>query len=237
MATEGNPGGAPAATSEPVTLPLDPAASSPAGTAPAQVSPDLSWAGADFLDNGSLKADDFRSHVETLRAEKAARDEALAKVPEAYEFTLPADIDLGLPEGVDYKIDRADPVMAPFFDELGGLLKEVGAPAEAASKVTGLLARYEATKIKVAHEEANREYEALGATDAARTQRIENVQRALEGRLPEPQAKALKGMAYSKDAVMALEALLSPGGVRGPVPTPQTAEIDPLAARYPKSAK
>jgi hypothetical protein len=207
------------------------------GTPPAAAptGPDLSWAGEDFLEGGQLKADAFREHVESLRAEKAARPVP----PESYDFAPPTDLDLGdlkLPEGVSLEVKRDDPAYAPLFDELGGFLKEIGAPAEAAPKVAGLLAKYEAARFRKDYDAANRDYESLGATDAARDQRIQTVQRALEGRLPADEAKALMRAVSSSAAVKAIERLVGGSALTTPPPT-TSAPDDPVARRYTNSPR
>lgn len=223
--------GASTATAEPVTT------AEPTNTPAA---PDFSWAGEQFLENGTLKVDDFRQHYESLSAAEAARAAAAAAVPEAYDFAPPADLDLGdlkLPEGVDLSVKADDPAYKPLFDELGTFLRENGLPQEAATKVTGLLSKYEATKFRAGYEAAQKDYEALGPTDTAREQRLATVKRALESKLPADQAAALLGAAGSLKAVQALEKLAGTTGLGTPPTTPPTAADDPLARRYSNSPR
>lgn len=208
----------------------------PSGAAPA--APDLSFVGAEFLDGGTLKADAFREHYQGLLTEKQARD--AVQVPDAYSFAKPADLDLGdlkLPEGVDLEVKADDPAFKPLFDELGGFLRENRLPQEAASKVSGLLAKYEAARFKQGYDAAVKDWETLGPTEAARDQRLATVKRAVESKLPEAEAKALLASAGSAGAVKALERLLGTGGVNSPAPNPPTAPDDPIARRYPHSPR
>lgn len=225
--------GSPGFTPAPAAAPAAP--ETPAAPTPPVAAPDYSWA-ADYVKDGALDVDSFRPHYEALATAKAEADARAAAVPEAYDFAVPADLDLGdlkLPEGVTLEIKRDDPTFAPLFDEMGGVLKELGAPADAAGKVMGLLAKHEAARYRQAYDAANKELETLGPTQAARDARLEPIKRALETKLPAAEAKALMGAVASAAGVKALERLLSPGGVQAPSPASPPVASDPLARRFP----
>jgi hypothetical protein len=197
----------------------------PAPAAPAAV--DLSFIPADFHDNGQPDLTKFRSHYEDMVAADAQRREAEANVPAdgKYAFAIPDDLTfegMDLPDG--FKVDLAtdDPVMAPLFDEMGALLKELNAPADAAGKAAGLIAKYEAAK-------ESRDFTAWAADmkrlgpDTTVKARVAAIQRKLETALPADQVKALfSGPRISADGIVALEKLLAPRSMTGPGPQPNT---------------
>jgi hypothetical protein len=207
--------------------------------APAASTPDFSWAGEQFVGEDGFKTDEFRAYYEELLAERARAGEK-PQAPEAYEFTVPEDIDFGdmtLPEGFKPEIDPKDPTFQPMFDEFSQLLKDNGLPQEAASGFMGLLAKYEAgqqAKIAQAHQA---EMQKLGTDKAQVSARLSTAQRALQGRVGEDAAGAIMKSIQSFEAFRALEKLLAPQGGSAPIPQPKTATVDPIAARYPNSRK
>lgn len=181
-----------------------------APAAPAADAPDYSFLPADFIVDGKPDTARFAEHYAELT--KAP------EVPEAYEFAVPKDLKFeGLPEGMAIEIDPKDPVMAPLFGELSDFLKGVKAPAAAAAAVSGMLAKYEATKLAQAFKEQEAELASLGPQAAAR---IANVTRLMEASLPAEQVKALQGVTRSGLALQALEKLLTPRGLQSPAPSP-----------------
>jgi len=191
---------------------------------------DYSFIPADFIVDGKPDVAKFQSHYQEMLAEKTQRGEIV--VPEAYDFAVPADVkfdDLGLPEGFTVELDAKSEEYAPLFKEFGDLLKGLGAPAEAAQKATGMLARYEAVK-------AAREYTAWAAdmktlgSDAQAKARVDVVQRKLETVLPADQVKAIfSGERISATGIKALEKLLAPKSF-GTTPTaPANASLEGLS--------
>jgi hypothetical protein len=146
-------------------------------------------------------------------------------VPEAYEFAIPADLKFeGLPADYALELDTADPL----FGELGGVLKELGAPAEAAGKLTSLLARYIAGKDAADHAAWQKDMAQLG-TPAQQSARSKDVLRKLETLLPADQADALfSGPRISADGIRALETLITKRGMSAPPATPQGQDIENL---------
>ena len=232
---DGEPaGGNPPADSTP---PNDPPPGDPPAVDPPQEA-DWSWYPEQFRSGDAPDHEGFRAHVEDLMAQQAIQQEALADVPEdssGYEFTLPDDMDYGeleLPENFAVELKTDDPVMAPLFQELGGVMHELNMPKSAAGKLLGVLAKYEAAKYSQQYSASNADYQSLGtAADA----RISNIERALGNKLPPDQATAIMAATTSANGVKALEALLRPRGPSTTPSDPPPKEVDPLAARYPTS--
>lgn len=215
------------APGEPAAAPPAPEAA-PAAPEPAPVADaiDLSFVPADFVKDGKPDLEAFKAHYADLTK---APD-----LPDAYDYSLPADLKFeGLPEGMTIEIDTKDPVMAPLFEDLTGILKGMKAPAAAAQQVTGLLAKYEAAKLSQAFADQQKEMDALGPQATAR---IEAVTRAMQVALPADQVAALQGVTKSAAALQAMEKLLGPRALLSPTPNPATTPEDALAARYPKTA-
>lgn len=184
--------------------------------------PDLSFIPADYHTDGQPDLGKFTAHYQDVVARDAQHAERLAQVPEAYEFALTPDLKfegLDLPDDFEVSLDRENPVLAPLFEELGGFLKEVGAPAGAANKISDIIARYEAVKYSQAYSAQKAEMQALG-TPAQAQARLGAIDRVLATRLPADQAAAIKQFTSSAAAVKALEALLRPAGHQAPVTQP-----------------
>jgi hypothetical protein len=192
---------------------------------PAQTGPDLSFIPADYHVDGKPDVAKFAAHYQETIAEQARTAEQKAAVPEAYEFAIPADLKFeGLPADYALDLDTSNPL----FGELGDVLKELGAPAEAAGKLTGLLAKYQAGKDAADYAAWQKDMAQLGTADqqAARSQ---DVLRKLETLLPADQAKALfSGDRISADGIRALEKLLSGRGMSAPPASPQGQDIENL---------
>lgn len=212
-------GGGPPVEGEP-TEPVD-----------APAAPDLSWLPEGFRgEDGAPKLDDFRAHYEDIVSRDAQRQEALADVPEGpdgYEFAL-GEVDYGdleLPE--DFKVDLAadDPAFQPMFQELGGILHKYQLPKGAASELTGLLAKYEATRFSQGLEAARQEAEALGANAEVR---VSAVKRSLEAQLPGDLAKGLMAATTTAAGVKALEKLLAPRTMRSAPARPTTPDFEEM---------
>ena len=212
---EGAPGAAP------VTPPTE---SPPAAEAPV----DLSFVPAEFLKDGKPDLGAFAEHYRTVTAPK--------ELPETYDFALPADMTFDdLPEEHRPAIDLTNPL----FTDLSATLKEMGAPADAGTKLTGLLAKYQAEQVKglMAAQDAYIKEQKTQLGPAAET-RIKEVGRLLETKLPQDQADAIKGaLGTSALAVRALEKLLGFRDLSTPNPQPPEEKSDPFASRYPTTSK
>lgn len=214
--------------------PADPAPSpapDPAQAAAEPAAPDLSFIPADFHTDGKPDTAKFTAHYQDLVARDAQMAERMGQVPEAYDFALPADLKfdgLDLPEGFSVKLATDDPAISPLYGELGAYLKEIGAPASAAGKVSELLARYEATKFSQAYAASKAEMQALG-TPAQQSARMAAIDRSLAAKLPEAQANALKAATATAAGVQALEALLRPNGYQAPTAQPATPDIEGMS--------
>lgn len=226
---EGGTGGAPAG---------DPPAPA-AGNEPP--STDFSWVPEEYRggDDGPDFAA-FSSHYNEVIAQRAIAEEALSNVPAdgaGYELAIPENLDFGeldLPEGFEVQLSTDDPVVAPMFEELGGLLHKHNIPKDAAGEFMGLLARYEAAKFSGLYSQGQAELQQLGNGHASR---IANVKHILESQLPSEMAEALMGATVTANGVKALEKLLATRSMASPTPTPPEAkEEDPLAARYPHTS-
>lgn len=199
--------------------------------------PDLSFIPADFVKDGKPDLSAFAAHFKEVSEKAAAHVER--PVPDSYEFKIPTDLsygDLPLPEGYAVALDTESEAFKPLFSEMSEVLKGIDAPAEAAGKMMGLLARYEAAKESREHSAWIEDVKSLGGPEKV-SQRAEAIQRQLQNLLPEDQAKALfTGTRISAAGFKALETLLAPRGLQTPTPQPVN-QIDPLAARYPTSIK
>lgn len=198
---------------------------------PADAPIDLSFIPQDFHTDGKPDVGKFTAHYQDIVARDAQMSERLAQVPEAYDFALSPDLKfegLDLPDDFTVELAKDDPALAPLFEELGGFLKEVGAPAAAASKVSDLIAKYEAVKFSQSFAARKAELAALGTPVQAQA-RLAAVERTLQARLPETQASALKAAAMTAEGVKALEALLRPAGHTAPVTQPTKADTENLS--------
>ena len=218
--------GTPAADATPVT---------PA--APVQdAAPDLSFIPADFVADGKPDLGKFSEHYKQLAEAAATKPE----VPEAYDFALPSDLKFDIPDlPADFKmaLDPESEAMKPLFGELTGILKEVGAPKEAGSKLMGVLAKYEAHRVAAGEAHIKADLAKLG--DAAKvSQRQATLSRALETKLPADEAAVLKEMiGFSGGAIRALERLIStPTTTATPAPVIPSVEAD-LAHYYANPKK
>jgi len=181
----------------------------------------------------------FTAHYQDLVARDAQRAQAEAEIPREYTFALPDGLsfsDIEGAEGFKVELTPDDPLLKPLYSELGEVLKEARAPAGAAGKLMGVLARYQATMYADAMKAMEKDMAALG-TPTQQEARIASVTRAIETRLPAEEATALKASLTSAKAITALEKLLGPQ--RGS-PTAQPAppkSVDDLAAYYATPSK
>lgn len=204
--------------------PVEPTTDAPVEAA---TGPDLSFIPADYMVDGKPDTGRFAAHYQELLAEQAKREPA----PETYDFAIPQDLTFeGMPEGFAVELKADDPDFQPLFADLGAMLKEIGAPANAGPKVAGLIARYEAAKYGKQLAALQEEAKILG-TPAQAQARVATVLRKLETMLPADQVEALKGVASSAKAVMAFEKLIGPKNLTAPPPQPASKEDD-LAAYY-----
>lgn len=144
------------------------------GSEPQTTAPDFSFIPADYQKDGQPDLAAFSAHYNDLVARDAQAAERAGQIPEAYQFTPSEGLSfdgIELPEGFSVNLATDDPSLSPLFDELGGFLKEIGAPASAASKVSDLLARYEAVKYSQSYAAHKAEMQALG-TPAQQTARL-----------------------------------------------------------------
>lgn len=198
--------------------------------------PDFGWLPEQFRGEDGPDLEGFQAHYNDLAAEAGIRAEQLAAVPEdadGYELAIPEDIDYGedldLPDDYAVNLNVEDEAMAPVFGELKAFLHENKLPAEAGKQVMGMLAKYEARQFSQAMAAAREEMSQLGPQAEAR---MNKVGRALEGKLSEAQAKALKSAMRSADGVRALETLLATRNLGAPpAPKPKAPEDD-LEAYY-----
>lgn len=192
--------------------------------------PDLSFIPADYHTDGKPDLAKFTAHYQDVVARDAQAAERLASVPEAYEFATSADLKfdgLDLPEGFSVALAKDDPAIAPLYEQLGGFLKEIGAPASAAAKVSDLIARYEATKYSTVYAAQKAEMASLG-TPAQQEARLAAIDRALQARLPAAQADAIRNTISTAAGVQALEALLRPTGHTAPATSPVRPDLDAM---------
>jgi hypothetical protein len=194
-------------------------------TVPASAGPDLSFIPADFHVDGKPDLTRFAAHYQETVAERARLAEQRV-VPDAYDFALPSDMTFeGVPEGFDPGLDTSNPL----FGELGNVLKELGAPAETAGKLTGLLAQFEAQKAAADYSAWEQDMKQLGTPEQV-SARAGDVQRKLETLLPKQQAEALfSGPRISADGIRALEKLITGRSFQAPTASPANADLDSMS--------
>lgn len=195
-----DPAAAPAATPAPDPAPAP---------APAPVEgPDLSWLPEPYRKDDGFDIDGFRTHYEDLAAAQAALADQPAppESPDAYDLSPPEEMDFGditPPDWFNFELDDQSPLLG----ELRSWMHEMKLPPEAGKQMTGLLAKYEASKAAQFDAQARAEMQALGQHAPARIQKI---QRTIETRIRDPkQRDALLHSLTSADAVRAMEALIS----------------------------
>jgi len=146
--------------------------------------------------------------------------------PSAYELTIPEDVDYGdmpLPESFQVQpVDHEE--FAPVLDEFRAFLHEIGAPADAAPKAMGVLAKFEAMKASKAFQQLQSEFSSIERAE----ERLSTVQRALQNRLSEGEAASVMGAIQSADGLRALEKLIGPSGPKSSTPTTAASEPDNL---------
>lgn len=204
-----------------------PAAPEPAAPEPA----DYSFLPGDYLKDGKPDIEGFTAHYQDIVARDAQTAERLAQVPEAYEFKTTEDLKfdgLDLPEGFSVSLSD-DPAMQPLFEEMGALLKDLGAPAETSGKAANLIAKYEAIKYSQIHAAQKAELSSLG-TPAQQQARFAAIERSLQSKLPATQVDALKAATTTAEGIKALEALLRPVGHQSPAPQPNTPDTEGMSA-------
>jgi hypothetical protein len=197
-------------------------ATAPEGTTvPADAGPDLSFIPTDFHVDGKPDLTKFAAHYQETVAERARLAEQRV-VPDAYDFALPPDLTFeGVPEGFDPGLDTSNPL----FSELGTVLKELGAPAETAGKLTGLLAQYEAQKAAADYSAWEQDMTQLGTPEQVKA-RAGDVERKLETLLPKEQVTALfSGPRISADGIRALEKLITGRSLQAALPGPSTPDL------------
>lgn len=178
----------------------------------------VDWAGfRTSYDDAVAGSATLHEEIETLKG-------GVPESPDAYDFTVPEDLDYGdldLPEGFTVQIDPENPL----FGEFRTTLHEAGIKADVAPKLMGLMAKYEASRFAQAAAAQKEDLAQLGpALDA----RVGKIQRALETKIPdEAQRAALMGSVTSAAGVRALETLLTSSQSKSnPVPTKTDADFE-----------
>lgn len=211
---------------DPPAAPADPAPADP----PAE--PDFSFVGDDYRSDDGVNWEGFASHYHDLSADAARRAEEQAEIPESpdgYELALPEDMDFGdleLPEDFSLALKTDDEMLAPVFDEMRGLMHELGARPEHVQKAMGLIAKYEAANFSRAFASVNAEQKAMGPGAEAR---IASVKRSLESKLPAEMAEAVMGLTANANALRGLEKLLMPRQASTPITQPQKGNLEGLS--------
>ncbi len=215
----------------------DPPAAPPEDAAPD--APNFDWIPEEFRSDDGPNFDGFKSHYEEMVAAQTSAKEDVPEDADGYEFAIPEEMDFGdmdLPKDFAVELKADDEAFAPLFKDLGGFLHKHGIPKSATPELMQTLAKYEASKASRAMAGLDAEMQALGAKAGAR---IETINRALDNRLPEEMATALKGTITTAAGVQALEKLLGPASLSAPAGEPQPEE-DPiqaaLAGRYGKAS-
>lgn len=186
-------------------------------------------------EDGAYDLDKFKADYGELADFKKSQDERLAGIPEEYDFAIPEDVDYGdldLPEGFEIIPFTDEPAFKPLFDELGAFLKDNQISGDGAGKVMGLISKYEATKYAQGMAAMKGEIESL--TNGK--ERIKDLSRRIETKLPEAEADALKASLSTADGVRALEKIMGGKSFSAPNSEPSEKKTDPLTARYPTSA-
>lgn len=205
--------GVPRNTVDPAGGATPPTTPDPTPAASPGAGPDLSFIPADFHKDGAPDLAAFSAHYQEVIARDAQRAERDAAIPEAYEFGLPEGFSFegieGLPSDFQVQLTPDDPTLKPLYDDLGGVLKEIGAPADAGKKLLGILAKYEAVQYAEAAKAIEADLGKLGTRPQVEA-RVGVIARALETRLPADEAAALKDALRNSGAIKAVERLLGP---------------------------
>jgi len=191
--------------------------------------PDFSFIPEEYRPDGKPDFTKFSTHYQEVIARDSANAERAALIPEDGDYGFTADgVDFGeldLPEGFGVNLATDDPAMQPLYAEMGAMLKELGVPKEAGSKVGHLIAKYEATKYSQAFAAQKAEMASLG-TPAQQNARIGDVSRKLESMLPTEQVKAVKALTTSAAGIRALEKLLQPRNLQSPPAQPPSVNLE-----------
>lgn len=176
-------------------------------------------------EDGNWDTAGFRQQFDDLAADKAARDERLASLPESpddYAFSIGEDH--VFPEGFDPKafggkdgqgnevefdpakmIQGDDPDVKSVKELMHALDKGEVTGADAAKTLAGVMVNREIRQMMEAAGQREEQIRALGPDARSR---IDTVTRSLKSRLPGEQASALSGEIVSADGLRAVEGLL-----------------------------
>lgn len=194
---------------------------------------------------GKLDFEGFRASWDTLTAEKAQSDEALAALPkEASEYAFTLAEGHALPEGFDVdslttkdadgneiKFDPAAMIKSddPDIALLQGILHEAKVPADVMQKLAGIMVNREIRGLMEATTTKTEELKALGPDNGKA--RLDTLTRTLNARLDPAQSKALLDSVTSAAGVRALESLVKKGNIAPPADTNTGPDLEGMSAR------
>lgn len=208
-----------------------PAAATPASDPPASDPPglpagfDIEKAPKDFAnEDGTYNFEDMFAKYDEFAAAEGIAAETRARVPEKPEgynehFAVPDDIDFGeleLPEGFKVNLDLENPVYKDAFAKAGEVLHKHGLPPEAAQDFVSIFAQIKASEYSSQYTALNADLQTMGNVD----QRVSNVERLIDSRLPEKEAAAVKLLTTSADGIRGIEKLLATRPMGGGNPPP-----------------
>lgn len=181
------------------TAPAAPAAAPVVATRPEYV-PEAHWdATANKVKDDAALTAHFNEIIARDAAEQSRRL-ALPQTPEAYKAELPTDFKP--PDGIDYKFNDADPLLA----QARTLAKELGIPQEGFSKLLGLYAGAQVATAQQIQTAKNAEIAKLGPTGPARVDAVTTVFKATLG---EAEGQVLASRMFTAQDVQIAEKLVA----------------------------
>lgn len=194
----------PGGTSTPIVAPAagsDPTPSSPAGNEPkAPTRP--SWVPETYWADGKVKDAEFGAYLAEMSTRLAAEDVRRATLPKTadeYKLALPADFKP--PQGVEFKLDEANPL---FAQARAWALKH-GLSQDVFSEGLGLVAGSQVSSEATIKAARDAEVAKLGPTGPAR---IDALSRFFNGYLGENEGKQVMARVFTASDVNVLEKLV-----------------------------
>jgi hypothetical protein len=175
----------------PAAASSDPTITSPAGTSQTtQKAERPEWLPESFWDKDTAapKGKEFREHFDALSAFKAEQDvkrNTLPKSPDEYKAELPKEFQV--PEGINYKIDPADPLIK----QAAALAHASGMDQDGFSKLVGIYAGAQVAEAQLVKTARDAELTKLGPTASAR---VDSVTTWMKSKVGEDMAAAWSQM-------------------------------------------
>lgn len=154
-------------------------------------------------EKNAVKFGDLNTALSELTAFKAEHDSKVASLPQSaddYKIELPPDFKL--PDGVEFKIDDTNPILA----EARTFAKEAGLTQDQFSKMLTFEAKRVAAEAAAVDDFVKKSAEALGPKGK---ERVDAVQTWLTARVGADLTKALWNNMYQADQIVAFEKIMA----------------------------